>query len=135
MNIYIAARFSRRHEAHALAKELTKRGHHIASRWVRPDADHVLPTGLSREAAAAERRRFAEEDFDDVVAADCMVSLMEEPRNNSRGGRHVEFGMGYVLGHRMIIIGPRETVFHHLREVEHFASIEDFLESLGEVAA
>jgi hypothetical protein len=58
-----------------------------------------------------------------------MISLMEEPRNNSRGGRHIEFGMALGLGKRLTIIGPRETVFHHLDEIEWFQTTEQFLES------
>lgn len=131
MKIYIAARFSRRPEAHALAKALIAKGHSITSRWVKPDSDHVTPTGLSAQAADAERTRFAVEDLEDVRAADCVVSLMESPRSNSRGGRHVEFGIGLGFGHRQVVIGPRETVFHHLPEIEHFESVEEFLGSIA----
>lgn len=131
MKIYIAARFSRRPECNALAHQLKALGHTITSRWVKPDSDHVVPTGLSAQAADAERERFAREDVEDVFAADAMVSFMEAPRSNSRGGRHVEFGMGYAKGCLMFIIGPRETVFHHLRNVRHFETVEDFLAHLA----
>lgn len=127
MKIYIAARFSKRPEANQLARELMDVGHAITSRWVKPDSDHVTPTGLSKQAADAERQRFALEDLEDVIACDCCVSLMEEPRNNSRGGRHVEFGIAVGLKKKLVIIGPRETVFHHLPEVEHYDTVEDFL--------
>lgn len=130
MKIYIAARFSRRPECNALAHQLKALGHTITSRWVKPDSDHVMPTGLSQQAADAERMRFAVEDEQDVWACDAMVSLMEEPRNNSRGGRHVEFGMALGLMKRMFIIGPRETVFHHLPSVEHFNTVEEFLDHI-----
>ena len=125
--IYIAARFSRRHECNALAHQLMALGHTITSRWVKPGDDHVIPTGTSEQAADSERRRFAMEDVEDVVACDWMVSLMEEPRSNGRGGRHIEFGIAFALGKRLTIIGPRETVFHHLDEVGHFESVEAFL--------
>ena len=130
MKVYIAARFSRRAEAHRLAQFLKEYGHTITSRWVLPDTDHVLPTGLSDQASDAERQRFALEDYDDVMAAQWCVSLMEEPRNNSRGGRHVEFGMAVALGQFLTIIGPRETVFHHLPDVQHFDSLAAFFTSL-----
>lgn len=131
MNVYIAARFSRRHECHALARKLIERGHAITSRWVKPEADHVLPVGISAQAADNERRRFAMEDVEDVLACDWMISLMEEPRSNSRGGRHIEFGMALGLAKQLTIIGPRETVFHHLDQVVHFDTIGDFVASLG----
>ncbi len=127
MKIYIAARFSRRPEANALAHKLKELGHTITSRWVRPDCDHVMPTGLSMQAADSERQRFAQEDVADVKSCDCMISLMEEPRNNSRGGRHVEFGMALALGKLCVLIGPRETVFHHLPNVTWYMDMDDFL--------
>lgn len=126
MRIYIAARFSRRAEANRIANLLIAEGHSITSRWVKPEVDHVLPTGLSAQAEDAERQRFALEDCEDVYACDCMISLMENPRSNGRGGRHVEFGMAVALRKNLVIIGPRETVFHHLPNVEHFETIEGF---------
>ena len=127
MKIYIAARFSKRHEANKLANILKHHGHEITSRWVLPDSDHLVPTGMSAQAADSERRRFATEDCQDVEACDWCISLMEEPRSNSRGGRHVEFGYALGLGKKMTIIGPRETVFHHLDVIEHFEDMGDFL--------
>lgn len=130
MKIYIAARFSRRPECNDLAHQLQALGHTITSRWVKPDSDHVMPTGLSKQAADDERRRFALEDYEDVIYCDTMISLMEEPRSNSRGGRHVEFGMGLALDKRMYIVGPRETVFHHLPKVRHFDTAEELVACL-----
>lgn len=126
MKIYIASRFSRRHECNELAQFLKSFGHTITSRWVLPDSDHVIPVGPSEQAEDAERQRFALEDFEDVKNADWCISLTETPRNNSRGGRHVEFGMAIALGQRLTVIGPRETVFHHLPNVEHFDEIHQF---------
>jgi len=128
--IYLAARFSRRHEANALANELKDRGHSITSRWVLPHLDNVEPIGPSAQAADEARALFAQEDIDDILACDTVVSLMEEPRSNGRGGRHVEFGIGLGLGKRLVIIGPRETVFHHLPAIEHFETTAAYLESL-----
>ena len=125
--IYIAARFSQRPECNTLAQKLKAQGHRITSRWVKPDANHVLPTGLSQRAEDGERRRFAMEDCDDVRACDWVVSLQGEPRSGGRGGRHVEFGYGLALGKRMISIGPRETVFHHLDAVRQFDTADEFL--------
>ena len=62
---------------------------------------------------------------------DMLVSLQEEPRNNSRGGRHVEFGIAIGLSKIVIAVGPRETVFHHLPEIRHFDTVEDFLKEVG----
>jgi|AACY02.2.fsa_nt_gi Nucleoside 2-deoxyribosyltransferase len=124
MKIYLAARFSKRHILQEWAEQLEADGHQIVSRWSKRGSDHKIPPGQSEEAAFRERRRFAEEDLEDLDQADCVLSLMEEPRSNGRGGRHVEFGYALATGCRMVIVGPRETVFHCLREVEAFETFE-----------
>lgn len=129
MKIYIAARFSKRPEANRLAHMLIVKHHTITSRWVKPECDHVMPTGLSSQAKYDERQKFAKEDLDDIDACDWMISLTEKPRGNGRGGRHVEFGYALASGKILTIIGPRETVFHHLQNVEHFYTIYEFIKS------
>ena len=47
-----------------------------------------------------------------------MVSFTEG--GGGKGGRHVEFGLGLAQGKRMIIVGPREHVFHTADGVEQF---------------
>lgn len=131
IKIYIAARFSRRPECNELAKQLTSRGCEITSRWVLPDSDHVLPTGLSKQASDNERRRFALEDLADIDNCDWIVNLTEAPRNNSRGGRHVELGYALSAGKLAIVIGPRETVFHHLPSIHHFNNVKQFYSFLN----
>jgi len=128
LKIYIASRFSRRHECHALGKELENYGYQIVSRWTLPGSDHVVPVGMSQQAADAERERFALEDLEDVDECDCIVSLMEpEARNNSRGGRLVEFGYAIGKEKELVVIGCKETVFHHLPKVSHFDDVAEYL--------
>lgn len=130
--IYLAGRFSRRPELNSLARYLRDiYGHEIVSRWVRPGDDHVISTGPSKEADDSERRRFAVEDCEDLDAADWVISLMEQPRSDGRGGRHIEFGYALAQKKRLTILGPRETVFHHLDCVEHFENIDEFLDALS----
>ena len=59
MKVYLASRFSRRHECHAIGKRLEELGYEIVSRWTLPDSDHVVPVGVSQQAADAERERYA----------------------------------------------------------------------------
>lgn len=136
-HIYIAARITRRHEAHALGRQLQALGHVITSRWMRPDADHVAPCGQSEEPAYPDRQRFALEDLEDLTHSDCAILLGEPPRNTSRGGRLVEFGIAVGFGYRVMVIGHRETVFQCLPEVEFYetqAALVARLKSEGEQA-
>ena len=56
-----------------------------------------------------------------MEAADALIAFTERPRAElTRGGRHVEFGMALAWRKRVLVVGPRETVFHTLGQVEHF---------------
>ena len=83
--------------------------------------------GMSTQAGEVNRMQFAQEDYDDLCSADCVISFTEEPRtmSNSRGGRHVEHGMAIALGKRVIVVGHRENIFHCLPQVEFFPTWED----------
>jgi len=126
LNIYLAARFSKRSTLEQWAHKLQGLGHVMVSRWALRDSDHKLVDGLSPQAATSERIRFAREDIEDIHRCDMVLSLMEEPRSNGRGGRHVEFGYAMALTKKMVIIGPKETVFHEIPEVDHFETFDEF---------
>lgn len=133
MKIYLAARFSKRHVLQGWAEALEQSGHEIVSRWSKVGNDHKLPPGLSERANDLERERFAKEDLEDIDACDCIISLMEEARSNSRGGRHVEFGYGLALRKLMVIVGDRETVFHHIPTVIHYETADEMLHAFSVV--
>ena len=49
------------------------------------------------------------------MAADTVIIFTEIPNTIlATGGRHVEFGLALAQGKRVIIVGPRENVFHYL---------------------
>jgi hypothetical protein len=116
MRFYFAARFSKRFALRQFRQQLEALGHIVTSRWL--DAEGEDPGALGRCAA---------EDLIDVVTCDTLVNFTEEPRCNSRGARHCEFGIGLALNKRLVIVGPREHAFHFLPQVECFASWADFL--------
>jgi hypothetical protein len=128
MRIYLAARYSRRRELCGYADQLRRLGHEVTSRWL--DGHHELldREGLSTEAEAADRARFAAEDWADVMRADWCISFTEVPRSgNGRGGRHVEFGAALAAGKRAVIVGPRENVFHCLPAVRWYPDWKTFM--------
>ena len=129
MKIYLAARYSKRPTLYKWGEQLEALGHEIVSRWSKRGGDHNKVAGLSPKAATSERQRFAAEDLEDIQNCQLMISLMEEPRNNSRGGRHVEFGYADALGKNLVIIGQRETVFHEQIHIEQFDTFEEFFAS------
>ncbi len=123
MRIYLASRYSRFRELQDYRTQLEAAGHMVTSRWIN-GGHQIDDAGLvSRDVQSV---RFAREDYEDILEADCVVSFTEPPRSsNSRGGRHVEHGIALALGKRVVIVGHRENVFHCLPEVEFFTTWEE----------
>ena len=122
--IYLAARYSRIDELNRYSVQLRAAGHEVTSRWllgnhqIQESVDAVEKATIS---VPKEGSIFALDDYEDVAKANVVVSFTEEPRAHaSRGGRHVEFGLGLGWGKRVIVVGPRENVFHTLPQVEHY---------------
>ena len=63
---------------------------------------------VMRNAAA----QFAVEDLNDLSGSDGLVAFLEPPRTATRGGRHVEFGVALALKKPVLLVGPRENIFH-----------------------
>lgn len=131
--IYLAARYSRHPEMRQVRDELLARGHQVTSRWIDCHADIVgdFAASLTPEFLNAHPERCStvgQHDVDDLKAADVVVSFTG---GGGKGGRHVEYGMGLALGKRLIVVGPRENVFHALPDVEVVANAEELLALLG----
>ncbi len=132
MKIYLAARYSRREEVCEYREQLRVLGHEVTSRWL--NGDHQAENDDLH--AGAEAERFAFEDFKDVLDAEMMISFTEKPRTtNSRGGRHVEFGIALGRMMRVWVVGPRENVFHCMEDVRQFDRWVDALNSLAKERA
>lgn len=128
--VYLAARYSRFPEMQRVREALEAHGYSVTSRWI--NGGHELTKEGSTEADEAERVRYAQEDFEDLLAADLVISFTEEPRKTTtRGGRHVEFGAAIALGKRVIVVGYRENVFHCLPQCEFFPAWSDALAILA----
>ena len=76
---------------------------------------------------------YAAVDVADVYAADAIVAF-SEPSNmtgSSRGGRHVEFGLALAWKKMIIVVGPRENVFHTLPVVHRVDTVKEAIEVLN----
>lgn len=128
MKFYISARYGRRLEAEELGRVLLEEGHEITSRWIWRDQPDDYETATHEEVAD-----YAEEDIEDVMNAEALITL-SEPSNNpyGRGGRHVEFGFALGMGKELYVIGPLENIFHYMDNVVVSETVADFLEYLRE---
>lgn len=127
--IYIAARYARREELIPLAQQLEQAGAAITCRWLFADGGSLAGEDLS----PAERGgQLAKMDFEDVQQADICLAFTEPSDNPAgRGGRHTELGIALALGRRVVLVGPREHVFHCLPQIEHYENWETARQSLG----
>lgn len=129
--VYLASRFSSRFALQPMRDYLLAYGYEVTSRWI--SEPHEV-TQEDRETLAAEEcqeleQKFAIEDWEDVRRADILLFFLHSSRSESRGGRHVEFGMAYALGKKCVLIGTEmENIFHYLPGVFYCASVEKFIE-------
>ena len=125
MIAYLAARYSRREELCKRADDLGGLGFLVNSRWLAGDHqihDHAETIDrVSYKSVPTEGRPFAEDDFEDVKRCDVFIGFSIEPRSaNNRGGNHVELGLALAWQKHIVIVGPRENVFHTLPQVHQF---------------
>lgn len=122
MRVYLAARYSRNPEMRQYAEDLRTLGYDVQAEWITGAHDSATD-----EAAALI-------DYREVAAADLVISFTEPPgpvNGRGRGGRHVEFGLALGLGKRVVVVGYRENVFHHLPAVEFFPTWYDAIAHLA----
>lgn len=127
LKVYLSGRFGRKAELADARDELVALGFESTARWL--------------DGEPPDMEAIAHMDEDDVEACDVFVTFSDAPVEHSphafasRGGRHVEFGMARRAGKLMIVVGPREPVFHHLRGVRVFATWECARAWLAEYAS
>jgi hypothetical protein len=96
-------------------------GHEVTSRWIDQHGGALL------ESIVAEKlnedpdgcAHYAAVNLEDLEAADTVISFTS-PGGGGKGGRHIEFGVALGLGKHVVIVGPRENVFHTLRSIEYY---------------
>lgn len=140
MRYYFAGAYARRAELEAYAAEL-KFGPsraEIVSRWVfEPQEGHDLgftAEGLTDPEARILAWHYGQRDIEDLGTADAIVSFTG---HGGRGGRHIEHGIAIMLSDlraslgdaptRLVVVGPREHVFHCHPATEVYADWQAFL--------
>jgi nucleoside 2-deoxyribosyltransferase len=112
MRIYLAARYCRNEELREYRDQLEELGHSVTSRWIDlhggTELNSMSAEDLEKNPAAGIL--FAYKDLEDLRNADTVISFT----GTSGSVRHAEFGVALALGKRMIIVGPREHIFHML---------------------
>lgn len=135
MKIYLAARYSAHPQMREVRDDLAKLGHEVTSRWIdMHDGKHATSFAVETlNEDPASCAKLGIHDVEDVQAADTVISFTAGSAG-SKGGRHVEFGLALGLSKRLLVVGPREHIFHTLPQVEHHDTWVAALSSLREEA-
>jgi hypothetical protein len=133
-NYYFASRFSN----HPLMREVRDRllAEHpesvVTSRWIDlhgGDQD----TSVTAEVLSATPEvgvRFCLDDLEDIDMAHVVVSFTGE---GGKGGRHIEYGYALGSGKDLVIIGPRENIFHTHPRARWYPTVDAWFASLNDV--
>lgn len=130
MNLYLAARYSRRAEVDALADRLTALGYGIVSTW-HSQALEALDARIMEDDYADVARLHASVDLANIAHADTVL-LLTDAGLPTRGGRHFECGVAYARGIPLVCVGQPEHIFHRLPGVALWPSVETWLTSQQE---
>ena len=124
VRIYLSSRFGRKEEMRQYARELRIEGYTVDVSWLDEEAQGSSKAQAVESAGGTMpmvAREFAENDYDDVHNADVLIAFTEHPdiHGGKRGGRHVEVGMALAWGTNIIVVGPRENIFHTMEHIQH----------------
>lgn len=143
MRYYFAGAYARREELAAYADELFDMLNgvdRVTSRWLTDPQEELdagfSAGGLETAEAIAKAWEYGQRDFEDLARAEAIVSFTGQ---GGRGGRHIEHGYALAwhltvggdpdrMGIRLVIVGPREHVFHCHPDTEVYATWDEFLE-------
>lgn len=124
MNVYIAAPFSWKDEINDYATELRSLGINVTSSWLEEKADPKCTLDQFQDSYHEE---IAAVDVRDIDAAQVVAVFTIDPLGppKPRGGRHWETGYAYGRNKEVIVIGPKENIFHYLSDVKTFGTKEE----------
>jgi hypothetical protein len=146
--VYIASFFADKDRVRERSKELIDAGMQVTARWYDEKADK---NSTLRDFSHEYFRETGVFDVEDVIDANVLILTVPTPEQCmkltveqlSRGGRHFESGLQYGLmmsewlehseirssRRRLILLGPRENVFHFLDGIgiaKKFPKIEQY---------
>lgn len=147
MRYYFAGAYERRAELaeyrDLLVAAIGRYNNVVVSRWLDQGQEGSTDEGFSMEmlhldSVAARAWAYGQRDLEDLSVCHAIVSFTGA---GTRGGRHIEHGVaiGYYDNHpwdssdrtepmRLIVIGPREHVFHCHPATEVYPDIDAFLQ-------
>lgn len=117
LKVYLAGMYSRKESIRVQATFLRLSGVKVTSSWL--EEPHV-PQAQLHDVEEKDLLTYATTDLIDIDRADWVVFESMDPTTPTRrGGRHVEFGYALAKGKKILVVGPKENIFHYLPEIQH----------------
>lgn len=131
LTYYFAARYDHNALMRTYRDELETKlvGSKVNSAWIDLHGGQVVKSfdSATLDANPDECWQYGNRDLNDMIEADTIVNFTTYD-GGGKGGRHVEFGVAMVWSKRLVIVGPRENVFHTHPKVEVYPRWKAFLE-------
>lgn len=128
MKVYLAAPFSWKTEIKKYRAELERNKITCVSTWL--DEECSPNTKLS-DISDNYSQNCALVDMNDIDICDVFILFTVSPEKPVvRGGRHFESGYAMALDKELVIVGPKENIFHYLPDVRQFNTWEECREWL-----
>lgn len=129
MKLYLAGQYKQKDKLAAVADQLRAAGHTIIAHWL--DEPHSPNTTLD-QVPDDQLTEYALCDLEDIEACEIFVFFSVDPATLTlRGGRHVEYGYALRCGKPIIVVGPKENIFHYLPLTNHVVDIEELKHDLA----
>jgi nucleoside 2-deoxyribosyltransferase len=128
--VYIAGRYSQKVELNGVASLLRDNGHVVTASWLEED---YAPNITLDQVPDDDLAQLAVVDIQDIQMADTLAFFSCDPATPThRGGRHVEMGVAIALNKQIIVVGPKENIFHYLPGVCHVQDEQALIAVLNE---
>ena len=127
MKLYLAAGFSRKHEMQDKSSKLERLGYEVISSW---PWEEIAPTTTLAECTTEHLLKHGRIDIKEIENCDALLLFTQDPSIPfCRGGRMHEAGYAHALGKHVVVIGPRENIFHYLPEIGWYPTFDAFLDA------
>ena len=113
--LFVAAAWSRRGEVQRIKGILEDLGFECTNRWQDLSDDYD-----ARESALL--------NLHDLHRSEILVLLTDS--DSTTGGYHVEFGLCMARRMPIILVGPRQNIYHHLDLVDRVDTVEHIVQML-----
>lgn len=111
---------------------LNELGHSVNSRWLQGNHTEKAISAENDIELNYFRKKFAEEDYEDIDKCDALLHFADPYGNRSGRGKYIEVGFAYARNKKIYVVGENcdESVFYFTPGIERYKSFYEFTLSL-----